>query len=666
MSSEKQIRIRGGHRAYVSKLIESVNGIIEHFSGSTSEREKLESLKVTLKDKKEILKSIDEAILESTKDEGINKEILEASDIETLGIRDNEPTTESKFMEDISFNGNQYEVKLPFREEHPLLPDNHVGSVKRLNSLLTRLKANPNLLQEYDNIIKDQIKSGVVEPADDVLVPVGKVHYLPHREVVREDKNTTKKRAKNLDTTLGLITCEEIDNAELKWIKDIQYPMTKQANYEKVKKSLNLFKDKNDIVRCHGRIQESPLPYDTKYPILLPSDHYFTRLVVLRSHEQLIHNGVRETLTQVRSKFWITKCRQVVKKILSKCVICRRLEGPPYGNPEAPPLPEFRLSNELAFSKIGVDYAGPMYVKDMYSQSKDMHKVYISLYTCASSRALHLDLVPDMTSEAFVRSLERFIGRRGIPALIISDNGKTFKGKEIKNFIASRGIKWRYIVEKSPWWGGFYERMVRSVKRCLKKVLRNARLTYEELLTLLIRVEGVLNSRPLTYVYSDEDEPLTPSHLVLGKRILTVPTQVEIDANDEGKNELLKREKYLKNVLKHFWKRWKLEYLTQLREQHQPSKKDGPKIKVGDVVLIQEDNVKRLNWPIAVIESLLKGRDGNARAATVRMFNKAGKLATTRRAVQRLYPVEVNDSEREVTAEFPITFVERAKSENTD
>ncbi|XP_028415551.1 uncharacterized protein LOC114538623 [Dendronephthya gigantea] len=351
---------------------------------------------------------------------------------------------------------------------------------------------------------------------------------------------------------------------------------------------------------------------------------------------------------------------------MSKCVICRRLEGPPYGNPEAPPLPEFRLSNELAFSKIGVDYAGPMYVKDMYSQSKDMHKVYISLYTCASSRALHLDLVPDMTSEAFVRSLERFIGRRGIPALIISDNGKTFKGKEIKNFIASRGIKWRYIVEKSPWWGGFYERMVRSVKRCLKKVLRNARLTYEELLTLLIRVEGVLNSRPLTYVYSDEDEPLTPSHLVLGKRILTVPTQVEIDANDEGKNELLKRKKYLKNVLKHFWKRWKSEYLTQLREQHQPSKKGGPKIKVGDVVLIQEDNVKRLNWPIAVIESLLKGRDGNARAATVRMFNKAGKLATTRRAVQRLYPVEVNDSEREVTAEFPITFVERAKSENTD
>jgi hypothetical protein len=115
-------------------------------------------------------------------------------DLETLGIRDNELTTESKFMEEINFNGKQYKIKLPFREEHPQLPDNHTGSVKRFNSLITRLKARPNLPQEYDNIIKDQIKSGVVESANDVLVPVGNVHYLPHREVIREDKNTTKVR----------------------------------------------------------------------------------------------------------------------------------------------------------------------------------------------------------------------------------------------------------------------------------------------------------------------------------------------------------------------------------------------------------------------------------------------------------------------------------------
>ena len=126
--------------------------------------------------------------------DNLHSQLQKLWDLETLGIRDNDHSTEYKFMEDINFNGTQYEIKLPFREEHPLLPDNHVGAVKRLSSLVTRLKANPDLLQEYDNIIQDQVKSGVVEPANDILVPVGSVHYLPHRAVIREDKNTTKVR----------------------------------------------------------------------------------------------------------------------------------------------------------------------------------------------------------------------------------------------------------------------------------------------------------------------------------------------------------------------------------------------------------------------------------------------------------------------------------------
>ena len=206
-----------------------------------------------------------------------------------------------------------------------------------------------------------------------------------------------------------------------------------------------------------------------------------------------------------------------------------------------------------------------------------------------------------------------------------------------------------------------------NVEKCqeyLKKVLRNVRPTYEELLMLLIQVEGVLNSRPLTCVYPDQGEPLTPSHLVLGKRILTVTAQENSNLKGEGRNKRLKRNKHLRNVLQHFWKRWQSEYFTQLREHHHPSKKNGPKIQVGDVVLGQEDMIKRLNWMIAVIESLIKGRDGNVRAAIVRMVNKAGKITTTRRAVQRLYPIEVTDSEYDKkTAEIPITFVERAVAE---
>ena len=155
-------------------------------------------------------------------------------------------------------------------------------------------------------------------------------------------------------------------------------------DYKKVKESLLLFEDSDKIIRCHGRIEASPLPYDTKFPTLLPSDHHVTRLIVMQCHEDVIHNGERETLTQLRSRFWITKGRQVVKKIISKCTLCRKSEGKSYGIPAARALPDFRLSEDFAFTRVRVDYAGPLYVKDIYSPSKDMYKSHIALYTCAS------------------------------------------------------------------------------------------------------------------------------------------------------------------------------------------------------------------------------------------------------------------------------------------
>ena len=431
-----------------------------------------------------------------------------------------------------------------------------------------------------------------------------------------------------------------------------------------MKMSLQLFKDDDGQLRCRGRLDNSPLPYESKFPVLLPSDHHFTKLIILRCHYEVLHNGVGETLTQLRSRFWVVKGRQVVKRILSSCTVCKKMEGPSYGTPLAPPLPEFRLSNDFAFTRVGVDYAGPLYVKDIYT-GDEMHKSFVALYTCASSRAIHLDLVPDASSKTFIRSLKRFIGRRGTPSLVISDNGTTFKGAELKGFLTSRGIKWNHIVERSPWWGGFYERMVKSVKRCLKKVLATSKLKYEELLTVLIEIEGVLNSRPLTYVYQDGEIPLTPSHLVLGRRLLSSPSESE-EPNAMNSNEgqlVARREKYLKTVLFHFWKRWQREYLTQLREQHRPSEKKGPTASVGDVVFVQEDKVKRMNWTLAYVEKLLTGNDGKVRAAVIRYHNKAGNLAQTRRPLKKLYPVELKSKKTEQT-EFPIKFIEHAKIEN--
>ena len=177
-----------------------------------------------------------------------------------------------------------------------------------------------------------------------------------------------------------------------------------------------------------------------------------------------------------------------------------------------------------ALSCVGVDFAGPLFVKS---------KVHIALLTRATSRAVHLELVPSLDTPTFLFCLGRFIGRRGLPKLIVSDNAKTFQASEktlvslfeledVQEHLSSKGIRWQFNL--APWWGGFFERLVKQVKSCLKKTLGRSKLSFDELTTILVEVEAVLNSRPLTYLYSDDvEEPLTPWHLVIGQRLLTLP-----------------------------------------------------------------------------------------------------------------------------------------------
>ena len=218
-----------------------------------------------------------------------------------------------------------------------------------------------------------------------------------------------------------------------------------------------------------------------------------------------MHNGVKETLCSLREKYWIARGRQVVKREIHMCNVCRKLEGKPYASPDHAPLPDFHVSEEYPFSHTGVDFAGPIFVKTSLRKETEMTKSYIALYTCASTRAVHLELVPNLTADAFIRSFRRFTSRRGVPKLMVSDNVKTFKSaenklsalfdfKEVQDYFLAKRIQWKYNLEEAPWWGGFWERMVKSTKRCLKKVLKNARLSYDELTTILIEVEAVLNS----------------------------------------------------------------------------------------------------------------------------------------------------------------------------
>ena len=282
------------------------------------------------------------------------------------------------------------------------------------------------------------------------------------------------------------------------------------------------------------------------------------------------------------------------------------------------------------FSFTGVDYIGPLFLRNG-------DKIWICLFTCCVVRAVHLELVPDLTAEVFILCLRRFTDRRGIPCKIVSDNSKTFRSAskmvtslllgmpEMQQHFKNLHMQCMFILEKAPWWGGFYERMVQLVKRCLLKVIGQARLSHE-LFTVLVEVEATLNSHPISYVSSEDvDEPLTPSHLLVGRRLLNLPDSVNSETDpDFGTNPdqtgLTQRMVYLNRILHHFWERWKAEYLTRLRESHSnlQARPTNDAIAVGDVVLIHEPNKPRSLWRMGRVEELLHGSDGNVRGIPTR------------------------------------------------
>ena len=301
----------------------------------------------------------------------------------------------------------------------------------------------------------------------------------------------------------------------ISYASELKYLMQdSKSKHPSIIHQLGLFLDKDDVIRCRGRIEHSNLLFNTKYPILIPKESYLSKLIVMAVHTRVMHNGVEETLTEIRQRFWTLQGRQLIKRLIRKCVTCKKVEGKPFPSLKAPPLPKSRLTGNHAFQASGVDYAGPIYVGGTNLQPS---KMYICLFTCANIRAVHLAQVEDLSAEAFIRAFKRFINRRGVPESMIFDNAKNFKAASVEiirtknkilevektqHFFASHGIKWQFIAERAPWWGGFYERLIGTVKRCLKKVLGKASLKIFEVTTILTEVEATLNSRPYLPVYN--------------------------------------------------------------------------------------------------------------------------------------------------------------------
>ncbi|XP_070557391.1 uncharacterized protein [Ptychodera flava] len=411
------------------------------------------------------------------------------------------------------------------------------------------------------------------------------------------------------------VTADEINQSETEWIKQIQNDRFDDTitslrgnnrKYGPLVKQLKLFIDDDGILHCGGRIHNAPIEFATKFPILLPNGHPFTNLIIRHDHVRLKHSGAQTIITSLRQRYWIPQIRRAVNSIIRKCVTCRRVDGKPYQKPLTAPLPDYRINMVPPFAVTGVDFTSPLFVK---STNNEETKSYVCLFTCAVSRAVHLELVPDLTTRSFMMAFRRFAARRSLPSKMLSDNASTYlsaadelhdlmNSQEVKDLLAEHRVTWTFIPKRAPWHGGFWERLIGLTKTTIKKVLGRAFVTFDELRTLLTEIEATLNDRPLTYVSTNEDDPiaLTPSHLLHGRPLTTLPY---ISVDDEERNDpsygnhnaLNERYRHLSHLQSNFWKRWSTEYLTALRERHRLTA-TGIKtnyIQIGDIVLVHND-----------------------------------------------------------------------------
>ncbi|XP_055840854.1 uncharacterized protein LOC129908416 [Episyrphus balteatus] len=393
--------------------------------------------------------------------------------------------------------------------------------------------------------------------------------------------------------------------------------------------ALHPFIDRNGILRVGGRLQNSNLQYEQQHPVILKPEHVLSKLLVREAHEKTLHGGLQQMVTYLRNKYWIFNLKRSVKKYIHDCVICFRFKAKPMqqlmGN-----LPAARVRVSRPFTHTGVDYAGPIEVKAWKGRGGKVHKGYFAIFVCLSTKAVHLEAVSDMTTQAFLAAFRRFTARRGVCTEIYSDCGKNFVGantelqkmmkaaeidwQHISTTTTNVGTKWNFIPPASPHFGGLWEAGVKSVKFHLKRVVRNETLTFEELSTLLTEIEACLNSRPLCPVSDniDDFEILTPAHFLFGTSAHLIP---EADLAEKISN--LDRWNKIQIAVHSFWKQWSSEYLARLQQRPKWLKTETQP-KIGDLVLLKDERLPPSQWALARITSLIPGKDDLTRVVKIR------------------------------------------------
>ena len=326
---------------------------------------------------------------------------------------------------------------------------------------------------------------------------------------------------KNTQTPLSL---EELKNAKSVILKQVQkkffweelkalesgQPVHRQSSLM----SLHPFVE-DGLIRMGGRLQQVEATFEELHPVLVKKCGVIDQLVH-HVHEQMQHAGTGTVISELRRQgIWILRSKKTVSSVIRKCRKCSRFLAGPVSE-QTPPFPRCRVTCKCPFEATGMDLGGPFYLKENC-------KAWF-VVTCMSVRAIHLEIVTSLSVEALIQALQRFMNRRGVPQLCISDHGTNFvaaaKWVREKNL----DIKWQFVVERGPWWGGAWERLVGVVKGLLRRSLGQAVLSWEELVTALTEVEKVINRRPITYPWESSEPgggvpiPLCPEQFLLPPR----------------------------------------------------------------------------------------------------------------------------------------------------
>lgn len=454
----------------------------------------------------------------------------------------------------------------------------------------------------------------------------------------------------------GEVDCDAMARAEILLLKKVQVESFsaeisaikngKHLSRDSKLLTLSPYLDETGLLRLGGRIDAATdVDLETKRPIILDGKHDITRLLVMFFHIKAAHGNQEMVVNNLKQKFWIIKIRPTVKRVVSKCMLCRIRKCKPQV-PRMGDLPHARVAHhQQPFSFCGLDLFGPMEV----TVGRGRQKRYGVLFTCLTIRAVHIELVPSLTSDSLIMALRRMAARRGWPCHLYSDNGTNLRAsdKELKQSEqalnidalkaagANNAMQWHFIPPSSPHWGGAWERLIRSVKTSLRVIMKERAPREEVLLTLIAEVENMVNSRPLTHVSVDPEslESLTPNHFLLGSSSST-PIVGTFDDSDMFLRKQWRKSQALADM---FWRRWVKEVLPELLPRRKWNEEVKP-LQVGDVVLVADPNGPRSTWPKGVIQKICPGKDGRIRLVEVKTKTGVWKRPAAR--VARISLVE--------------------------